>query len=185
MELKDAITLRRAVRDYSPAAVDRATIEELVALAVLAPSARNRQPWSFAVLSDRARIDACALRAQRYLLDTASVTELGDLREQLVAPGFSIFYHAPLLLLVLAHSAASQDVEDCCLAAQTLILAARDRGLGSCWIGLGRPWLNLPSTKAELGLPGGCQVVAPLVLGHPAHWPESHGRNPPQIHWLG
>ena len=44
MELKEAITQRRAVREYTAAAVDRSTIEGLLALAVLAPSARNRQP---------------------------------------------------------------------------------------------------------------------------------------------
>ena len=185
MELKDAITLRRAVRDYTAAAVDRKTIEALLALAVLAPSARNRQPWAFAVLEDRARIDDYARRAQQHLLDTTSAAELGELRAQLLAPGFSIFYHAPVLLLVLAQSAASQDVEDCCLAAQTLMLAARERELGTCWIGLGRPWLNLPATQAELALPAGCHVVAPIVLGHPARWPEPHGRQPPQIRWLG
>ena len=30
------------------------------------------------------------------------------------------------------------------------MLAARNEGLGSCWIGFTRPWLDLPSTKAEL-----------------------------------
>jgi nitroreductase len=184
MELKDGITLRRAVRDYTAAAVDRKRVEALLALAVLAPSARNRQPWAFAVLDDRSRIDDYALRAQQHLLDTVSAAELGELRAELLAPGFSIFYRAPVLLLVLAQSAASQDVEDCCLAAQTLMLAARDAGLGTCWIGLGRPWLNLPSTLAELGLPAGCHVVAPIVLGHPARWPEPHGRKPPEIRWL-
>ena len=184
MELKDAITLRRAVRDYTTAAVDRGTIEALLALAVLAPSARNLQPWAFAVLDDRARIDDYARRAQQHLLDTTSAAELGDLRAQLLAPGFSIFYHAPVLLLVLARSADGQAVEDCCLAAQTFMLAARDAGLGTCWIGLGRPWLNLPSTKAELALPAACHVVAPIVLGHPTRWPEPHGREPPDINWL-
>ena len=28
-------------------------------------------------------------------------------------------------------------------------------------------------------------VVAPIVLGYPKAWPESHGRNPAEIHWLG
>jgi nitroreductase len=32
------------------------------------------------------------------------------------------------------------------------MLAARDEGIGSCWIGFSRPWLNLPSTKQELGV---------------------------------
>jgi len=74
--------------------------------------------------------------------------------------------------------------EDCCLAAENLMLAARDEGLGTCWIGFARPWLDLPSTKHEMGLPAGHHVVAPIVLGYPKAWPESHGRNPAEIHWL-
>jgi nitroreductase len=57
------------------------------------------------------------------------------------------------------------------------MLAARDEGLGSCWIGFARPWLDLSATKAEPKLPERYHVVAPIVLGHPRAWPESHGRN--------
>jgi nitroreductase len=95
-----------------------------------------------------------------------------------------VFYHAPALVLVMAQSAATQAIEDSCLAAQNLLLAARDQGIGSCWIGFARPWLNLPSTKKELALPEGYTVVAPIVLGYPKAWPESHGRKPAEIHWL-
>jgi len=30
------------------------------------------------------------------------------------------------------------------------MLAARDEGVGTCWIGLARPWFNLPGIKAEI-----------------------------------
>ena len=84
-----------------------------------------------------------------------------------------------------AKSAQPQAYEDCCLAAENLMLAARDEGLGTCCIGLARPWLNLRSTKDELGLPEQYEVVVPIVPGHPKAWPESHGRQPAEIHWLG
>jgi len=61
---------------------------------------------------------------------------------------------------------------------------ARDEGLGTCWIGLSRPWFNLPSTKRELSLPEQYEVVAPIILGQPKAWPESHGRHPAEIHWI-
>jgi nitroreductase len=100
-------------------------------------------------------------------------------------PDFTVFYHAPVLVLILATSSASQASEDCCLAAENFMLAARDEGLGTCCVGFGRPWLDLPSTKAALGLPGQYHVVAPIVLGYPKAWPESPGRKPAEIHWLG
>ncbi|MGX7871985.1 nitroreductase family protein [Mesorhizobium sp. ORM6] len=46
-----------------------------------------------------------------------------------------------------------QSDEDCCLAGQNLMLAAHARGLGTCWIGLSRPWLTETSVKKELGIP--------------------------------
>ena len=152
MEFKDVIANRRAVREYQNENVDRAIIEGLIGAAILAPSAMNLQPWDFAVLLDRERIDDYALRAKSWLLTNMSAASPeAQLRAMLEAPNFSIFYHAPALAMVIAKSADEQAKEDCCLAAENLMLAARDQGLGSCWIGLARPWLNLPATKAELG----------------------------------
>lgn len=74
--------------------------------------------------------------------------------------------------------------EDCCLAAENLMLAARDRDLGTCWIGFARPWLNLAEIKGEMRLPQEYEVVAPIVVGHTLAWPESHERNPAEIHWV-
>ena len=99
-------------------------------------------------------------------------------------PDYALFHRAPALVIVLAKSSGVQDAEDCCLASQNLMLAAREAGLGTCWIGLARPWLDLPSTKTELGLPESHHVVAPILLGHPKTWPESHGRNPAEIYWI-
>jgi nitroreductase len=64
------------------------------------------------------------------------------------------------------------------------MLAARNDGIGSCWIGLSRSWLNLPSTKRELGLPEYYEVVAPIILGYPGAWPVCPGRKPAEIHWI-
>jgi nitroreductase len=183
MELMDVLGNRRAVRDYKGDRLSRLAIERLIGAAILAPSAINLQPWAFAALLDPDRIDSYAERAARWLIENE--TDLGEAgREILERPGFSVFYHAPALVLVMAQSAATQAIEDSCLAAQNLLLAARDQGIGSCWIGFARPWLNLPSTKKELALPEGYTVVAPIVLGYPKAWPESHGRKPAEIHWL-
>lgn len=55
----------------------------------------------------------------------------------------------------------------------------------TCWIGLSRPWFNLPAAKRELGVPAQYQVIAPIVLGYPKAWPGSPGRRPAEIHWIG
>jgi len=185
MELMDVVRNRRAVRDYTDAPIERATIERLVDAAILAPSAMNLQPWAFAALLNRQRISAYAGRIKSWLLTNYSQAgfdpTLGDVIGE---ESYNVFHHAPALVLVLAKSSQTQACEDCCLAAQNLMLAAREDGLGTCCIGLARPWLNLPSSKQELGLPEPYEVVVPIVLGQPKAWPESHGRHPAEIRWL-
>jgi len=185
MELMDVVKNRRAVREYTAAPVDRATVERLIDAAILAPSAMNLQPWTFAVLLGRERIETYAKRAKDWLLASLSQTSYEpSIRHMLEDPQCVLFYHAPALLIILAKSSGTQPAEDCCLAAENLMLAARNEGLGTCWIGFARPWLDLPATKTELKLPEHYHVVAPIVLGYPAAWPESHGRRPAEIHWL-
>ena len=185
MELMDAIKSRRAIREYTDAPVERSVIERLIEAAILAPSAMNLQPWAFAVLLGREHIEDYAKRAKYWLLASLSQTSYEpSIRHMIEDPQFVLFYHAPALVVVLAKSSGTQSAEDCCLAAGNLMLAARDEGLGSCWIGFARPWLDLSATKAELKLPERYHVVAPIVLGYPKAWPESHGRNPAETHWL-
>jgi nitroreductase len=185
MELMDVINERRAVRDYTSTPVERAVIERLIEAAILAPSAMNLQPWSFAVLLGRERVEGYAKRAKAWLLTSLSQTSYEpSIRHMLEDPQFVLFHHAPALVVVLAKSSGTQAAEDCCLAAENLMLAARNEGLGSCWIGFSRPWLDLPATKKELNLPESYHVVAPIILGYPRAWPESHGRNSAEIHWL-
>ena len=186
MELMDAIRNRRAVREFADVALSRSTIQALIEAANLAPSAMNLQPWAFAVLSDRKRIDDCSERIKGWLQENWPKMGIGDAAQHLLdQPGFTVLYHAPALVVVLATSPTAQANEDCCLAAENLMLAARDREIGSCWIGFARPWLDLPETKKELGIPEHFRAVAPIVLGIPKTWPESHGRKKPQIHWVG
>lgn len=185
MELMDVLSSRRAVRDFSGDKLVRPVIERLIGAAILAPSAMNLQPWAFAALLDPERIQSCADRATKWLIDHPAETGFGDAGlEILKRPGYNLFHHAPALVMVMAQSTAAQAMEDCCLAAQNLMLAARDEGIGSCWIGFARPWLNLSAIKKELALPDGYQVVAPIILGRPRVWPESHGRKPAEIHWI-
>jgi nitroreductase len=186
MEFMDVLEQRRAVREYTDAPVERPMIERLINAAILAPSAMNLQPWAFAALLGRERIDQLAERVKDWLLANFSDTMYGpSIRGMIEDPKYALFHHAPALLMVLAKSSETQAVEDCCLAAENLMLAARDQGIGSCWVGFARPWLNLPEIKHELGLPERFHVVSPIVLGYPKAWPKSHGRTAPEIQWLG
>jgi len=183
MQLSAAIAERRAVREYTDEVIDRKTIQQMIDAAICAPSARNQQPWLFAVMLGRNRVESFAQRAKEWLLANHDAIP-GSLGEMLKAPEFSLFYHAPALVLIAATDGTTQAAEDCCLVAQNLMLLARDQNIGSCWIGLSRPWFNLEATKRELHLPQQCHIVAPIILGHAKAWPVANGRKPADIHWL-
>ena len=54
------IASRRSVRSYEDRAVPAGMVELLLRAAMAAPSAKNRQPWEFVVVDDRATLDALA-----------------------------------------------------------------------------------------------------------------------------
>ena len=84
---------------------------------------------------------------------------------------YDVFHGAPALVVICATFPEAQAAEDCCLAAQNLMLAAHAAGLATCPIGLARGWLNRPETKAALGIPREYVPVFPVIVGHPAQVP--------------
>jgi nitroreductase len=182
MELLAAIASRRSVRAYAPRPVDRPTIERLIGTAVLAPNAINAQPWAFGVIEGAERLREYSSRAKAYLLDRmAASPQLEGYRDRLADPAFNIFYGAPALIVVYARGSVPYAAGDSCMAAYTLMLAAHDAGLGTCWIGFAEPLLQTEEVKRELGVPADCQAVAPLILGYPVGEAVRVPRNPPQI----
>jgi nitroreductase len=185
MSATSAMRERRAVREYTDEPVDEAGIRRLIDAAILAPSAMNRQDWMFVVVTDPVALDSISHKAKVHMLDLLEHTPtLNGFREHLTNPRYNIFYGAPALVVICATSEGQMAEQDCCLAAENLMLAAREEDLGSCWIGFAEAWLQTPGAKAELGLPEHARAVAPIILGHPRAWPASPGRRAPDVRWI-
>ncbi len=103
----------------------------------------------------------------------------------LADPNFDIFYHAPVLVVISAVTDAPWAVEDCSLAAQNLMLAARAARLGTCWIGFAQAWLGTPEGKKLIQLPASYKPVAPIIVGHPKSTPAAVPKKEPEIRWIG
>jgi len=184
MELMDTIKGRRAVRAYTARPVPRETILSLLDAAVAAPSAMNLQPWSFAIVQGAERLAGMSDLAKRFLLSPSSTdASVATHRGTLEDPAFNLFYGAPCLIVICARPPSRQAAEDCCLAAQNLMLAAHASGLGSCWIGFARSWLEQPQTRATLGLLSDQIPVAPIIVGEPAMLPKPAQRHRPSVIW--
>ena len=51
MQFDDVILGRRSIRGYKPDPVPKALIEEIIGLAMRAPSSMNTQPWNFYIIT--------------------------------------------------------------------------------------------------------------------------------------
>lgn len=180
--LMDAIFHRRSVRAYSEREMDEATVNNLLLAAVQAPSAMNQQPWGFAVFHGHQRLRDYSERAKLHLVATYPRTfELHPRTDLYENPSYDLFHGADTLIVIYSTSGPLHPNEDCCLAAENLMLAAYGLGLGTCPIGYARPWLDLPETKRELGVPEHYCAVFPLVVGYPAGLTEAPPREEPNV----
>lgn len=168
MELIEVIAQRRSVRNYTGQKVEKHTIEQLIHDATLAPSAMNSQPWAYAVIQDDAMLKTLSDESKAFLLSVMDeYPQLSKYRTALTNPDFNIFYNAGNLIIIYAKPQGPHPEEDCCLAAQNLMLSACNLGLGTCWIGFSRPLLNKAEVKERLGVPAEYSAVAPLIVGYP------------------
>jgi nitroreductase len=186
MDVNEAISGRRSVREYTAQPIEEATIRRLVAAAVRARSAVNQQPWVFTVVRDQVLLDRISGEAKTHMLATMPADDhAGRFKSLLSDPNFHIFYHAPVLIVIAAASPGPWIVEDCALAAQNLILAAYAEGLGSCWIGFAQNFLNSPDGKKTAGVALECVPAAPIIVGHPKAAMPPVPRKDPNIRWVG
>jgi nitroreductase len=182
MNIEDAISGRRSVREFNAQVVDKQTISRLIEAAIQAPNAVNQQPWTFTVVRDRELLDRISQAAKAHMLASPHADRF---RPDLSDPKFQIFYRAPALIVISAVKQAPWIVEDCALAAENLMLSAYAAGLGSCWIGFAQGYLNTPEGKKAIGLPDACVPIAPIIVGHPKAVLSAVPRNKPEVRWIG
>jgi nitroreductase len=182
MQVMDAIFQRRSVRSYKDTPVGENVVKKLLTVAVQAPSGMNQQPWAFVVIQDRNALKDYSDRAKAFLLKRQEPKSAEEKHRDAVSdPNFNIFYDAGTLIIICGKSSDTWSAEDCCLAAENLMLAAVDYGLATCPIGFARAWLNDPSTKTELGIPLDYTAVFPLIVGYSKAEVPDVPRHPPEI----
>ena len=185
MELKEAIYSRRATREFKTDLVDEKTLRDLIDAAVQAPSAVNQQPWAFCVVCNKAVLAKISHEAKAHMVKSSPIGLVSHHFEQILNdPSFDIFYHAPALIVICSVTDIPWAIEDCALAAENLMLAARAANLGTCWIGFAQGWLGTPEGKAALKLPPAYKPVAPIIVGRPKSTPAAVPRKQPEIHWI-
>jgi nitroreductase len=182
MDVMEAIDRRRSVRSYTDQPVDRAVVEALIKAVTHAPIAMNEQPWVFVVVQNVQQLTRWSERVKAYVLKRLKPdSPEARYRDMIASPDYHVFHRAGTLIIICARPDAHNGKEDCCLAAQNLMLAACELGLGSCPIGFARPWLNQARIKRSLSIPDDYAVVFPVVVGHPTGGTPPVQRRAPEI----
>jgi len=172
--LEDLFKWRRDVRRFKPDPVSIALIEELVAIAALAPSVGNSQPWRFVSVETEARrcavienFTACNDAALKcYEGERAALyarLKLAGLREAPVH--LAVFCdHATPAGAGLGRKTMPEALDYSVVAAiHTLWLAARARGLGVGWVSI----IDPKALAETLEAPPAWKLVAYLCIGVP------------------
>jgi nitroreductase len=146
----DAITClktRRSIRTFRPDPVPAALVEDLVDCARLAPTAFNRQSWTF--------VTVCDAGARATIAETT---------------GHAAFIaEAPVCVAVFCGPTEFW-VEDGCAATENLLIAAHAHGLGACWVG-GYQTPYAAAIGDLLGAPSDQRLLALVAVGYPAESP--------------
>lgn len=193
MELFEVIEGRKSIRAFKPDSVPKETIEEILQLAVKAPSAINLQPWEFTVVSGREKERLCKRLLKAYGERRVSCSpnttrplppevdrrrrelfqEMRPFVDQLEVPfedfineGSFDFYGAPTAIIISMDRAFPKSRSLCIgTALGYLVLAAHAHGLGTCPIGIITAFED--DIKDQLNIPGGKEVILGVALGYP------------------
>ncbi len=161
MALMETVKGRRSIRKYSPEEVPMEVVEELLEAARWAPSAGNRQPWHFYVVTEEPQ--------RRALVE--------------VAGGQGFIAEAPVVIIICADAERSAEkygdrgrslycLQDTAAAVQNILLAAEARDLGTCWIGA----FDEKACSSVLDLPANHRPVAMTPVGRKGMDPDPRAR---------
>lgn len=157
----EVIMSRRSVRHYTDRPIAPETLDTLLRAAMAAPTAMNRQPWSFVVVTNTA-----------LLRPLSSEWGLGMLKE------------AQAAVLVCGEAGNQFWQHDCSAATENLLLAAEALGLGAVWCA-GYPLENrLALFKENFGLTEENPPLCLVALGYPGGDEQPKDKyKPEKIHW--
>jgi F420 biosynthesis protein FbiB-like protein len=179
----EAIGKRRSIRRFRRDPIPDETLQAILTAAITAPSAKNRQPWRFVVVSGEKRSEMVRLmregmaRMKGRGVDTGSGDSTACVMEQ--APVTLFVFNPHGIHPWLDHSVEEMflslvNVQSVGAAIQNMLLAAQDLGLGSLWIG--DVLYAYDELYPWLGEPG--QMVAAVSLGYPDESPDPKPRTP-------
>jgi nitroreductase len=183
MDFSELLEKRRAIRDFEDKAVSEEVIKAIIAESIKAPNAGNRQPWKFIVVNNKAMLKKISDNSKKVLIAGIEKDPNSPMQrylETLKKEEYNVFYNAPCAVIIVAPAKGATIPQDCGLLAAYFMLSAASKGLGTCWVAQGAEARD-PELLAELGLPEGYRMWAPIILGYPKAIPPIPERKEPDI----
>ena len=147
------ILTRASVRTYLDKPVDSAKIERLLRAGMAAPSAADKRPWHFVVVTDRELLDGLAKvnpNAGFAKKAPLAIVVCGDMNKTLQGGGKDFW------------------IQDVSAASENILLAAHAMGLGAVWTGTYPAPDRCKAVAEVLGLPKYLVPFNTIVIGYPA-----------------
>lgn len=150
------IMTRTSIRQFTDQQISADTLNLLVKAGMAAPTAMDKRPWAFVVVTDRAVLDSLSAIKPWFNLKTATAAIIvcGDMDKAIEGPGRQYW------------------VQDCSAATENILLAAHACGLGAVWCGVypGEEIVN--GVRRVLELPDNIIPLNVVTMGYPAVNPE-------------
>ena len=163
------IMTRVSVRQFTGEKISQAQVDTLLRAAMAAPSAINKQPWAFFVVTDQALIDrlGAALPYSRCQNGAAcAIIPCGDLSKAIEGAGRDFW------------------INDVSAATENLLLAAHAMGLGAVWTGLHPDMERVKMVQEMLSMPEHIVPLCIVPVGVPAEQPAIKEKyNEDNIHY--
>ena len=165
MDLLELAKKRRSIRRYNGEKVSDEIVDEILKIALLAPSSWGQHPIEFVVLRDRKTIEAVA-RCKRM--------------------GAGPLPTADVAIVVMANTSNCELwIEDAAVASTYILLAAEQFGIGACWIHIrnraGQRTTADEEIRKILGVPNNYSVLNVVALGQKGE--NKSERTDKDIHW--
>ena len=177
------LCVKSSHRDFEDKNVPLDIISEIIRESCLTPSSGNRQPWRFIIINDRALIKRLSGESKKNLVSYIEKNPDAPVKkyeDALRNKNFNVFYNAPSLIYILGLKEVDSFQIDCVLATSYFMFSAAERGLGTCWVALGKN-IQDPGLLDEIGMPEDCRIVEPIIVGYPRAIPDIPERMKTQI----
>lgn len=157
------IMTRTSIRQYTNEPVSKADIETMLRAGMAAPTAVNKQPWHFVVVTDKAKLKALSGGRGRMLEQCAvAIVVCGDMEKAM--PGKAKEYW----------------IQDCSAATENILLAANALGLGAVWTGVYPMEDRMAAVSKAMKLPETIVPLCTIVIGHPVEQPKPKDKWKPE-----